>query len=81
MIVTSTGVFWIYKKLLIKNSDRNRKKKILNIHTEPQKPSKIVKAILSKENKTGAVVLPDVKLYYEAIVIKALWYWYKHTHT
>lgn len=47
-------------------------KKILNIHTEPQKPSKIVKAILSKENKTGAVLLPDVKLYYEATVIKAV---------
>jgi hypothetical protein len=38
----------------------------------------IVKTMLNNKRTSGGIIIPDLQLYYRAIMIKPSWYWYTY---
>jgi hypothetical protein len=58
---------------------KDMERAILKFICKGKKP-RIVKTILNNKRTAGEITIPDLKLYYRAIVIKNFMVWYRDRH-
>jgi hypothetical protein len=58
---------------------KDMERAILNFIWKNRKP-RISKTVLNNKRTSGGITIPDLKLYYRAIVINTAWYWYRDRH-
>jgi hypothetical protein len=61
------------------NSSKKWKEQFLNSSGKANNP-RIVKTILNIKRTAVGIIIPDLKLYYRAIVMKTVRYWYRDRH-
>ena len=81
-MATLSMTIYRFKAILIKIPTqffKDMERAILKFIWIGKKP-KIMKTIINNKRTDEASTIPDVKLYYRAIVIKTEWHWYKDRH-